>query len=549
MSMKIKFTNDTDLLLNNHNENFLLIENLKDNDLYEDIIYPYNLSINDVDIIQNYINGEKYLNKVDNIIDVIKFLLYIGDLNIDNFIKSLEDYDKIKNNPNIIYLIQDYIQVCYCSIISVLPDNLDISIGGIYLSLQQQLKMFEFKPQFIKLSDPGDIISFPKIKVSNRYNFLNHGLISLSKNSFNIWNGQIDWNKSFWLKDFPWKKYNVGVAGGFIVSSLQGILEDDQDIDLYILDPHEKYDIVKYFINKFSCMAKLFYEELKDPKSLPILTLVVPGQRPLQLIIPFFEKMSDVVRTFDFSHLRIWYNKDGLIVELASIYELCRGYTNLIRTGINTIERIGKYTKRGWTILGNSKIVDMENNIYIKSKHKLVVPSIAIDYFVDTSIPLLGYVPNEGINIGHIEKLCCDDLNLVKIFSHDITFLKLFTPVIFYITLENATFFKYQEHGAIHSTVYITISNDSKNKINKLLKHLYKLAQNNTRNEWRDFTWCNASDWKLRLSEKCLQKVSENQSISINNIIAKIQLYKMWIGKHRVGFDMLPQLMMDFVEI
>jgi hypothetical protein len=213
-----------------------LVENLKDTNLPTDIQYNFNLTSNDINIIKDYlVFNNEWRGQVDNVFNIIDFLLYIGDQKINDFIQKYVDNC---NDIDLIFKIQDYVQILYHKDQNYIPDNLNSNIGGLYISLQEP-KSFDYQPQYLKISNPNNIVKFPHIKVTNRYNYIKHGVIGYGQYTNKIWDGVINFDESFWLKDFPWTEFNVGLAGGFLVSSLQGILQQDQDIDLYILDTNQ----------------------------------------------------------------------------------------------------------------------------------------------------------------------------------------------------------------------------------------------------------------------------------------------------------------------
>ena len=67
--------------------------------------------------------------------------------------------------------------------------------------------------------------------------------------------GQIDLDQIFWLRDLPWT--GVGVSGGFIVSSLCGTVNSEQDIDLYVLDFNILGNLIQHFVRDSSRFTNL----------------------------------------------------------------------------------------------------------------------------------------------------------------------------------------------------------------------------------------------------------------------------------------------------
>jgi hypothetical protein len=279
----------------------------------------------------------------------------------------------------------------------------------------------------------------------------------------------------------------------------------------------------------------------------------VEGQRPLQLIIPSLDNMFDVVRTYDLSHLRIWYNRDGLYAQLDTIYELCRGFTHLIRAGINTFDRIDKYTKKGWTILGNNNFLQMEKYEKLNVEYEIIDPDIAYNFFVDKETPLLGYVQNQGMHIGNIRNLIQTDFKSFKIEYNVRHFITLFTPIIFWMDVEKITFVRYLQDNNIKAE--IILDTDIKYIINELLKYL---VPDNQKIYWNDYSWYDKSghfNLVLNSEHSSKLKFDDNNKLILNNVSLKICLSKMGSSTgvlfgpiENLLFDRIHNLLIDFIQ-
>ena len=193
----------------------------------------------------------------------------------------------------------------------------------------------------------------PIVKLSSRFKQNNTCL--MKRTTPYDYNGFIDLDKVSWLKDFPWSNFpTIGLAGGFIISSLQGQFDSTQDIDLYIPKTTDSTRVLNkllaYFLYKFDDISfnvpcdtyRWDYEVYTLKRS--------NDQILLQIILSPCTSMIDVVSKFDMSHLGIWIDHGGLWCLQSSYFELLHGFTNI--THHTSQGRILKYAQRGFDIYG-----------------------------------------------------------------------------------------------------------------------------------------------------------------------------------------------------
>ena len=181
---------------------------------------------------------------LDNIID---FVNYFGLTQIKGLFK-IDTNLSTTTCLKLLKLQQHYQLLIINSLPNVLYTQYIMNvIEGIYITLSDN-KNFESKPNFIQVDRFGQQMKFPDITVPGKFRpnlpVLRNGLPG-----FSVKTGSIDLSTSFWLKNFPWNIFDVGIAGGYILSSLQGTLNITQDINLYLLDDEQLNDLLTYFSN------------------------------------------------------------------------------------------------------------------------------------------------------------------------------------------------------------------------------------------------------------------------------------------------------------
>ena len=228
-----------------------------------------------------------------------------------------------------------------------IPPSLDVTDIRIKIGSEicfwDTMVQFNQTPPIITLSPLHRIMRIPECSYLENLNW---------NPDVDIRQGQIDLDQIFWLRDLPWT--GVGVSGGFLVSSLCGTVNSEQDIDLYVFDFDILGNLIQHFVRAVPDLQ--IYAPKTYEHGFSILTLKSQGQRPLQNHLFWLSGMSSVVRSFDLSHLKIWLDENGLQAEVTSLKELLLGYSRLLRRDMKTRERIKKYTQRGWFIFGEDRI-------------------------------------------------------------------------------------------------------------------------------------------------------------------------------------------------
>ena len=349
----------------------LLLQNLaEDNLLQLPTTYPGKLTTEEIEIVEKYLVEGEIPRQIDDITNIIKFFNYFC---IDDIVPLIKVCSKFTQDTYVeILKLQQHLQHCIIESMPTLEFYHASILEGLYITLSSH-KDYMQKSWAIKLSDFNIDMKFPDLQVSTNYR---PALSCIQSGHFraNIKNGSIDLSQSFWLKNFPWDRFDVSVAGGYIVSSLQGILSEDQDIDLYLLNQDQLRDLLLYF-RQFGSKVGIratydnrISEQIWDlnhrgrqlkqsERNIVMITLTSPNQRDLQLICSGTMTMHETVRMSDLTHLRIWIDKDGLWADIETIYELLAGFTRAIGFNLFSETRIEKYSRRGWDIYGDKKLI------------------------------------------------------------------------------------------------------------------------------------------------------------------------------------------------
>ena len=294
---------------------------------------------------------------------VIALINYFG---IDDIIPLLRCGGKLGNKTyqQILKLQQRYQHLILDEIpVRILFQYWSSYLESMYITLDANMKFKQQSPA-IKLADWGPRIHFPEVSCEKRFR-PNLSLLYEGQRSANIKNAAIDWSTTFWLHNFPWSEFNIGIAGGFVISSLQGILEPDQDIDVYVLDWRQLKAILTYFLNLGPLVTLHVTSDAEGTVS--AIKLTSPDHRPLQIITVGTLNMHQIVRTFDLTHLRIWVDRRGLWCDVEAIYELLAGFSRAIGPRCWSEDRLKKYAARGWDIYGELMEFHSTQNDYTDS--------------------------------------------------------------------------------------------------------------------------------------------------------------------------------------
>lgn len=266
--------------------------------------------------------------------------------------------------------------------------------------------IFEAKVRALQVAPWATKMKFPEIACSRTYR-PKLDLLYPAGNVKPITSGLIDWSTSFWLAQWP-ESLDVAVAGGFILSSLQGNLTVKQDIDLYVLNPNQLTDVLSYFLKlrpDITVTASVVDDWIQE-KVVNLLTLTCADERPLQIISAGQPCMHEIVRTFDLTHLRLWVDKTGLWVDVEAAYELIVGFSRATGPRCWSKERLIKYAARGWDIYGKSNLIVKTQNDELKDHITVDMTTLAINELAQMYQPF--YYDYHGYSryyAGHINHL------------------------------------------------------------------------------------------------------------------------------------------------
>ena len=416
---------------------FLLIQNYaEDGFLEKPIVYPETFTFNDYKLITNFISNLCFVKATD-IVKILNLFEYLG---ADTRQFGL-DYIKFLNQWPHPTTIKEILIVQHLTKTNVLtPDQLPVlklpigmELGGYYQTLRN-LKHPILQAPVVTLSDNQDVVEFPKITIPRCYPIGDDPIILKSTEKRNIKDGRIDWSETVWFADFPWKKFNIGVTGGFLISALCDNLEPNQDIDVYPLDNNVK-PLIRYWSEKFDDLQALVNENYQD--GIMVMTLLSKmASRPLQIICTGLTDMHDIVRTFDLSHLRIWYTYEGLMAEVTTVYELLGSFTRFVRPSRNDRKRIEKYHGRGFTVCGDKEMITEMPSQEIKMIS--ISPLDAVEYLAAPKITLADYHQKGGyIHLGNITDLTKRDIETLRIDCEQTRFKDMcdITPVRVYVPI------------------------------------------------------------------------------------------------------------------
>ena len=447
-------TKDSDLILPESCFNkSTLILNLKEDGLLDKCIsFKEYLSILDKRCMLAYLNEQEMpedLNKC-NIFNIIKFFDYFlvdSDKFITNYISKV-DKGTIESTRHVFNVL------IACKKYKILP------IPVCYKNCQNYKICEDFKntPTFVNLSPFSKCISYPnKTMVGGLKADISQGVLNTNIG---------------WLEDFPWYKFNVGIAGGFVLSSLQNCLDDEQDMDMYILDMDHINPLLKYFDEKFK--IKVCVPE-KCHYGCSVLNISAENQRPLQIICTGYSKMGPLVRHFDMSHLRIWLDKNGLWVDKNALFEIERGFGRFLKPGYCN-KRIEKYMKRGWMIFGDYRHFSPKE----QTPQKMCEINLnkVSRYFKEPKVSISGYRNCCGVHIGDINDITCTDVENLKLFHNQDD-----VPSRNMINISGVKFFVYTNHITIYKNGTDRVDNNSVVRLNKyfrskvceLMKKLYEM--------------------------------------------------------------------------
>lgn len=462
MIARIEYKTGTLEIPNNLFEKSVLLTNLADDNMLESVIkYPYDLTSDDVLSISKYLcDGEIYLHNC-NINNINVFFNYFGIKNVLSFYRAYYDYinDGSLLSVQKIYEIQRRIHDVY-----LMPCPQEFQLDTVIAEVGDQQFSWNLKVDFadeyqiINLTTLSECMAFPKIQ----YPYWQHEKIWIP--NVDIFRGVIKLSESIWLDEFPWYKFDVGLAGGYILSSLTASLTKDTDIDLYLCNINRLGELLMYFRDKFENVTIAAPSDYRGGCS--VLTLSMPDCRNLQIICAGYKRMYDCVRSFDLSHLRMWIDRDGLKADVRTIFELMTGISRYVKPN-SFLSRLHKYIQKGWIIFGQNQCLNFPpekqtNYVPIDLKSALV-------YCKEPLITLLGYINLEKILMGDIMDIHKSDIQSLRLSKLE-PFQNLisFTPITLWLQTQSIT--SVQLFGT--TSIYCAIDSPIQNQIINIQKEL-----------------------------------------------------------------------------
>jgi hypothetical protein len=148
----------------------------------------------------------------------------------------------------------------------------------------------------------------------------------------------------FKFEDVEGKKLNVVIAGGSIRDSLFG--DKYNDIDIFGLSKGELDEFVKFNLSKSQGYKLVYFNDnLRTYKK---------GKIKVQIIYREYEKLTDIIDSFDFTVCQFMYDGEKVICSPSGLLDVHHK-----RIVINHLEplyvfdslrRVQKYVQRGYTI-------------------------------------------------------------------------------------------------------------------------------------------------------------------------------------------------------
>lgn len=357
--IKLVFPEKLENIIMDQIDDFQLLVNLEEDGLLKyPIKCPYQLRQYDHEILCQYLETAKIdLKKVGNIDMMITILNWLGDIKLrQQLILYLENI-VIKTLPLdercYLYRLQHLFQIGVLAVDGeILERPLRNEHGGLYLSTIAT-RDFQYEVPVMHISKLTNEMRLPIVKFSSRFKPTDPCLMEKTANY--EYNGCINLDAISWLRNFPWSEFpTIGIAGGFVITSLQGQFNSTQDIDLYIPNTSDSKRVlnklIAYFQYKFGNIS--FQLPLNDyPSNYEVYMLKQNDEKILlQIILSPCSSMLDIVSQFDLSHLGLWIDNGGLWCLQSSYFELINKFTTIRHHASQS--RILKYAQRGFDIYG-----------------------------------------------------------------------------------------------------------------------------------------------------------------------------------------------------
>lgn len=467
MEAKIVFTNSTYSIPETIWSKSLLLTNLAEDKLLTDpIIYPYQIDQIAITCLMEYLLKNNIDPNWKNC-DWYQIRQFVEFFQLTQSRDIYHNYYNLINDGSLSALQK--ILRCQSEthdyFLRPVPPELDVT--SIRMKIDEEFHVwnteveFNKMPPIITLSPLNQIIRVPQSSYQKDFEW---------QSNVDIFKGQIDLNQNFWLHDLPWS--GVGVAGGFVVSSLVGALTDEQDIDLWVLNFDVFSNLIQHFAQKVPDLQ--IYAPITYQNGFSILTLKSVGQRPLQIICSGYKDMSSVVRTFDLSHLRIWLDENGLHAEVTTFKELLLGYGRVIRRGDKTPARIKKYSQRGWFILGDNNFIKTAPN-RPDLELTLIDVNTCLAHCHESKVTLCGYINQNGLHLGHIKDITLTDIQQLRVVDlGDYENGRIFTPIYLVIPINHLVIFS-NKRPKTPAKAIATITPALEKHIHQIYDHLHNL--------------------------------------------------------------------------
>lgn len=143
----------------------------------------------------------------------------------------------------------------------------------------------------------------------------------------------------------------IFIAGGFITSLITGSVNENQDIDAFIISDEKKHiainDIMDFSINN----KRIFDKIITTPKFIQFNR--VNKLNPLQIIKRIYSHASEVLHGFDLGSCSVGFNGENIIMTPFAAYCFAN-HINIIdieRASTSFIYRLYKYATRGFRLL------------------------------------------------------------------------------------------------------------------------------------------------------------------------------------------------------